>query len=459
MPLRASSYGYWSGTPAFVLVATGVVIGLGNIWRLPALAADYGGSAFLVTYLVFLLLVGLPLLISEWVIGRWMRGNVVWGFRHLAKTAKASRWWEALGWMALVSAALVLSYFTVVAGWSIGYIFRAASGSLAALNSSTAGETFYALAADAERSLAWHTIFMATVVMFVAHGLRQGLERASLLLVPAMFALVLGLMIYGLTRGESSVGLDAMFGFRPSALGLEGVLAALSQAFFTLSIGLAVMLTLGSYVPNNTRLIGPAVAVVLLDVLFAVMAGVMVYSLVPTDTVRSGALLLFEQLPLALAQADTPMGVPLALYTMLLLVGLTSALGLLEPVTLRVMERFNVSRVFSATSAALIIWFIGLLSLLSFNHLAELTPGGRTIAEWILALAGQLVMPLGALGLCVFISRVAPTSLMREAWGDSNAQGFRLWIWALRYPVRIGLIILMIDATGLIDYLMAFWSR
>lgn len=456
--MRASSYGYWSSTPAFVLVATGVVVGLGNIWRLPALAAEYGGSAFLLLYVVLLLLVGMPLLISEWVIGRWMRSNVVWGFRHLAKTAKASRWWEGLGWMALVSAALVLSYFTVVAGWSMGYIFRAASGSLSELNAGNAGDTFYALAADAERSLAWHTIFMATVVMIVAHGVHMGLERASRLLVPTMFALLLGLLLYGLWHGETSVGIDAMFGFRPGSLGINGVFAALSQAFFTLSIGLAVMLTLGGYLPNTTRVVWPAVAVLVFDVLFAVLAGVMIYSLVPTDEVKSGALLLFEQLPLALALSDTPIGVPLALYAMLLLVGLTSALGLLEPVTLRVMERFNVSRVFSTTSAALIIWFVGLLSLLSFNHLADLTPGGRTIAEWILALAGQVVMPLGALGLCVFISRIAPTSMMREAWGDSEATGFRIWIWALRYPVRIALILLIIDATGLIDHLVAFWA-
>ena len=458
MPLRASSYGYWSSTPAFVLVSTGVVVGLGNIWRLPALAAEYGGSAFLLVYVALLLLIGLPLLVSEWVIGRWMRSNVVWGFRHLAKTAKASRGWEALGWMALVSAALVLSYFTVVAGWSIGYIFRAASGSLAELTPNTARETFFALAADAERSLAWHTVFMATVVMVVAHGIHMGLERASRLLVPTMFVLLLGLLGYGLHQGEASVGLDAMFGFRLDALGISGLFAALSQAFFTLSIGLAVMLTLGSYLPHDTRVVWPAVTVILLDVAFAVLAGVMIYALVPTDTVNSGALLLFEQLPTALAAAETPIAVPLALYTMLLVVGLTSALGLLEPVTLRVMERFNVSRVFSTTSAALIIWFVGFLSLLSFNHLADLTPGGRTIAEWILALAGQVVMPLGALGLCVFISRIAPTSLMREAWGDSGAQGFRLWIWSLRYPVRIALILLMIDATGLIDRLLEFWA-
>lgn len=441
-----------------MLVATGVVVGLGNIWRLPALTAEYGGSAFLAVYLLFLLLVGLPLLISEWVIGRWMRSNVVWGFRHLAKTAKANRWWELLGWMALVSAALVLSYFTVVAGWSIGYIFRAASGSLATLTETSASESFLALAADAERSLAWHTIFMATVVMIVAHGIHMGLERAARLLVPAMFVLLFGLLVYALVRGETSVGLDAMLGFRPAQLGIDGVFAALSQAFFTLSVGLGVMIALGGYLPHATRTTWPAVMVLLLDVLFAVLAGVMIYALVPTDDVKSGALLLFQQLPLALADADTPMAVPLALYAMLLLVGLTSALGLLEPVTLRVMERFNVSRIFSTTSAALIIWFVGLLSLLSFNHLADFTPGGRTVAEWILALAGQVVMPLGALGLCIFISRIAPTSLMREAWGDSGASGFRLWIWALRYPVRIGLILLVIDATGLIDRLLAFWA-
>lgn len=458
MPLRASSYGYWSGTLPFVLACAGVAIGLGNLWRLPALAAEFGGSAFLIVYAVFLLLMAMPLLLAEFALGRWMRSNVIWGFRHLAQTAKAHRAWEALGWMALLSAAMVLSYFCVVAGWSLAYLIRAATGALANLDPITANATFVNLAADPERSLAWHTIFVVVVTILVSHGVRAGLERTARLSLPIILLLLGSILLAATLQGKGPAGLVAMLGFRPGDLGLAGAMAALSQAFFTLSVGMGVMLAYGGYLRAEVQLVPAAASVLLLDLLVSLGGGIAIYALVQGGAVQAGALLLFEQLPLALASSGHTIALPLALYALITLIALTTAVGLIEPICLRFMERFGMSRVFAATSAGLIIWFLGLASLLSFNALQGLTPGGRTVAEWILAIAGQVLMPLMALGLCVFISRVAPRSLMREAWGGGSDSLFAVWLWCLRYPVRIGLIVLLVDSTGLIDTVLAFWG-
>lgn len=458
MPLRASSYGYWSGTLSFVLASAGVAIGLGNLWRLPALAVEHGGSAFLVLYVVFLLVVGMPLLLAEWTLGRWMRSNIVWGFRHLAQTAKAHRAWVVLGWMALASAAMVLSYFCVVAGWSLGYLIRAAGGGLGDLVPATANATFVGLAADAERSLAWHTIFVVAITILASHGVRNGLEGTARVAVPAVVALLAGLVAFGALRGGAGAGVAAMLEFRPGDLGTDAVLAALSQAFFTLSVGMGVMLAYGGYLKSGVGLAPAALGVIGLDLAVSIAGGVAIYALVQGGGVQAGALLLFEQLPLALAGPGHSVVAVLALYLLVVLIALTTAVGLMEPMCLRLMERFGMSRVFAATSVGLIIWFLGLASLLSFNLLQDLAPGGRTVAEWILSLAGQLLMPLMALGLCVFVSRVAPRSLMREAWGGGNDSLFAAWLWCLRYPVRVGLIVLLIDSTGLIDTILAFWG-
>ncbi len=421
MPLRSSPYGYWGSPGSFVLAVLGIVVGLGNLWRLPSLIADNGGSAYLLVYLISLCGLAAPLLINEWVLGRWMRSNMVWGLRHLSRAGQVGRGWQLLGWTALLAAALVLSYYAVIAGWTLAYAIRAGAGVFASIESDAVRAQFLALAGDPERSLAWHTIFMVFVTLVVAHGPRLGLQRAASLLVPTAFALAVGLLFYASGTGHLGTGL----------------LSAISQSFYTLSLGAGVMLAYGVFLPDDTPILRCAGAVLLGDLLFTLVGGAALFAVV-------------------LASGDAPR----AGVAMLALLTLTSAIGLLEPIVLRLMERYGLSRVYAATASGMLIWLFGLLTILSFNVLAEIAPGSRTLAEWLLDLTGRLLVPLTTLGLCIYVGRLLPRSLVAELWGtEPSNRVFQAWYWMMRYPARIGIIIVLIDALGVGQRLVQLWAE
>ncbi|WP_348672383.1 sodium-dependent transporter [uncultured Abyssibacter sp.] len=460
MPLRSSPYGYWSSPSRFVLAVLGIVIGLGNLWRLPALVADHGGSAFLVIYLISLFGMASPLLINEWLLGRWMRSNIVWGIQHLSRVGNVARGWQFFGWTALIAAGLVLSYYAVIAGWTLAYAIRAGAGVFADAQASAIRGQFLALAGDPERSLAWHTIFMVIVTIIVAHGPRVGLERAASLLVPTAMALVVVLFLLAASTGHLDEAAGQLLGFRPGELGLTGVLSAISQSFYTLSLGVGVMMAYGVFMPANAPVVRSACAVLIGDTVFMLVGGMAIYAMVLAagETPRSGVPLLFQQVP----QAFGELGVvsTLAVFVLLAILTLTSAIGLLEPIVLRGMERFGITRVFAATACGMLIWLVGLMTILSFNVLAELAPGGRTIAEWLLTLTGSVLFPLTTLGLCIYVSRMLPKALVADLWGaELTDRRYRIWHWMMRYPARIGIIIVLIDALGIGQRLVSLWTQ
>src|SRR6185295_9312032 len=179
MAIRESSYGYWGSNRGFLWVAGGAAIGMGNIARLPYLAGEYGGIIFLLAYVLFLAIVSWPLLVAEWMVGRWTREDLILGLGRLTEAAKVSRLWVLIGALSLIAAVLVLSYYSVIAGWSAAYALRAAGGALQHLDREGVQKTFLDLAQDPERSLAWHTIFMVTACIVVAGGVRDGIERTA----------------------------------------------------------------------------------------------------------------------------------------------------------------------------------------------------------------------------------------------------------------------------------------
>lgn len=457
MPQRASPYGHWASSTHFVLAAAGIVVGLGNVWRLPQSMAEHGGLAFLLVYALCLAGVTAPLMANEWLLGRWMRSNLVWGVRHLSRTGELSRAWEYVGWVALVGAALVLSYYAVIAGWTMAYAVRAAAGMLSAPDPANAQAAFLNLAGDAERSLAWHTIFMVMVVIVVSYG-RLGLQRAALLLLPVA-AVLLGVVVaYAWFDGTLAVAIATLLGFRPGDLGLAGLVAALSQAFYTLSLGVGVHVAYGTYLKSGAPVWRMASAVLAIDLVMALLAGLGVYGLLKGAGLdaAAGVPLLFRQVAAALA--DVSPLVALAFFLALALLTLTSAIALLEPLTQRGMERFRVTRIQAAAGAGMLVWFAGLITLLSFNVLADATAFGMTPAQWLLQLTGRLLIPFAALGLCIYTGRMLPRALAAELLGtEPSDRGFRTWYWLMRYPARVGIIIVLIDALGVVQSLSGVW--
>lgn len=460
MAIRESSYGYWSSSRGFLWVAAGAAIGVGNIARLPYLAGEYGGVVFLAAYFLFLLLVAWPLLVGEWIIGRWTREDLISGLGRLTEAAKVARAWMLIGALSLIAAVLILSYFSVIAGWSIAYLFRAAGGALEQLDAASVQQTFFALAQDPERSLAWHTIFMVSACVMVANGVRQGIERAASYLVPAALLLMGGVFIYAYTAGDTQAAIHHVLTPDWSRFGWRGALEALHQAFFTMALGLGAMVAYGSYLPSQAPLLRLAAGVVVVDTLFSLIAGGALYAMIFAAGLdpAPGLTLLFQVFPLALSQGVISNGVATVVYSVMLMITLAAAAALMEPAVRYLMERMRITRVSAAMSCGIVIWFIGLGTLLSFNVLQNAELLDRNFFDWLQWLTGRLLLPLVSLLLCVFLSRLVPGDLLDEMWGDSPARLRSVWQWLMRFPVRLALIALLLYSTGIIDLLVNLWS-
>lgn len=460
MNIRESSYGYWTSSRTFLWVAAGATLGIGNVARLPYLMGEHGGVIFLAFYLLCLAVLGLPLMATEWLLGRWMRDDMINGLRRLADAAGASRRWVIIGWLSLLGAVLILSYYSVIAGWSLAYAVRAAGGLLNGITPETARETFLGLARDPERGLSWHTLFMVMVCVVVAHGFRDGIERAALRLLPAAFIFAIALCVYALAIGSTGPALRFLLTPDWGKFGWRGALEALHQAFFTLSLGIGAMLSLGSYLPARAPLLRLAFAVTTMDMVFSLLAGLAVFGLLFSANVppASGVALLFEALPSAIPDGLSGVLVALLFYSMLFIVALTAATTLLEPVTRYLMDRFRTTRVFAATSSALLIWFLGLGTLLSFSVIADVTLLGRNFFGWMQWLTANCFAPICALLLCIFGARILPESFSRIAFGDREQWLYGSWRALLRYPARVALLVILVYSTGLLDWLAELWS-
>ena len=459
MAIRESSYGYWSSHRGFLFVAAGAAIGIGNIARLPYLAGENGGLLFLLAYFFFLAVVSWPLLVAEWMIGRWTREDLILGLGRMTETAKVSRAWMLIGGLSLVAAVLILSYYSVIAGWSVAYAFRAAGGGLRELDAAGVQRVFFTLAQDPERSLAWHTIFMVVVCLVVAAGVRQGIERAANYLVPAAFVFTLAVALYAYTRGDTQAALHHMLSPDWSRFGWRGAIEALHQAFFTMALGLGAMVAYGSYLPADAPVLRMAAAVVVLDTVFSLLAGGALYALIFAAGLdpAPGITLLFQVFPLALSQGVNE-GAATAIYLVMFMITLAAAAALMEPAVRYLVERLRVTRVSAAISCGILIWFLGLGTLLSFNIMQSVEIFGLNFFDSLQWLTGRMLLPLGGLLLCVFVSRFLPDELLGEMWGTSAPRTLKVWKWMLRFPARIALIVLLVYCVGLLDFLVELWS-
>jgi NSS family neurotransmitter:Na+ symporter len=456
--IRESSYGYWSSTRAFMWVASSAAIGIGNAARLPYLMGEHGGVIYLVAYLAALLVMGLPLLVMEWSLGRWIRNDVVAGFRELAAASKANRYWALIGAVALAGAVTILSYYSVIAGWSMAYAFRAATGMFLGMNAEQASTVFLDLAQDAERGLSWHTIFMVVACVIVAHGYREGIERAALRLTPAAFAIALILCVYALARGNTTAALSFLLTPVWSHFGWRGALEAVNQAFFTLSLGIGSMLALGSYLPASAPLKRLALSVIVVDTTFSLLTGLAVFAIIFNAGLEpaGGLALIFQVFPRAAAADWLGVVITVLLFVMLFLITMASAIALLEPMTRYLMDRMRWTRMLSAVTSSIVIWYLGLGTLLSFGALSEFHLLGRNFFEWMQFLTTSLFAPGCALMMCVFVARVMPRELSHAAYGERSL--YPVWLWFLRFPTRIGLIAVMLYGVGFFDWLARLWS-
>jgi len=448
----------WSSQSAFVLAAAGAAVGLGNFWRFPHLVHEHGGGAFLVIFLVCLLVVGWPLLIAETAFGRRTRRNPVDALDELARTEGRSPNWRFVGGLGLITGFVILSYYGVVAGWVLAYAVRSAVGVFDRVTEDGAGYIFSELLADPERLLAWHSVFLGFTAVVVMRGVRRGVEQAVRVLMPLLFFLLMILVAYAATRDGFQTAVRELF--MPVWADVDGssFLAALGQAFFTLGVGTGSLLIYGSYLPKGTSLIRPCASVLAIDFLVGILIGLVIYTVVVDQDLESvqGPRLLFETLPVAFGQVPGGRWLLSALWLVLACAAWTSAIALTEPLVAWVQQRWGVRR----PSAGVLVlggaWLLGDISVVSLNLWSDISVFGMSWFRFFDQLAANTMLPLSGLLIAVFGAWILSRDMTRLELGLGRP-GFAVWWFTLRYLTTGLMIVVLLDCSGALSYLKRFF--
>ncbi len=448
---RKSLHGHWSSKMAFILAVTGSAVGLGNVWKFPYVAGENGGGAFVLVYLACVILIGLPVMMSEILIGRRGRRNPVATMALLGEEEGSSRQWRWLGVLGVVAGILILSYYSVIAGWTLYYIVQSAGGAFQNATAADVGAVFDNFVGSWQAVLLCHTLFMALTVFVVARGVERGLEQAVRFMVPALLTLMVVLLGYAITSGSFAEGLAFMFTPDFSKLTWDSVLAAMGQAFFTLSIGMGAIMAYGAYLPEETSITGASGAVVTADTSIAILAGLVIFPLVFANGLNpgEGPGLVFQTLPLALGQMPAGAFFSTLFFVLLSFAAWTSALGLMEPAVAWLVEHYDRTRAQAAMIIGGLIWFLGIGSVLSFNALSGFTFLNGTIFDNVDFLTSNVMLPLGGLIIAVFAGWImCRNSTADELGGAGNM--YKLWRVLTRYVAPVGILFVLLKAVGLL---------
>lgn len=439
-----------------ILATVGCAVGLGNIWRFPYMLGSNGGAAFLLVYLLCILLLGLPVMITEFFIGRHTNRNAAGAFKELAPGTK----WSLIGYNGVLAAFLILGFYSVVAGWTLEYILQAFSGSLSDKTATDFATDFNNFSTGLIRPIIWTVTFIVLTHVIIISGVKSGIERASKIMMPLLFLFLLILAIRSVTLPNASEGLTFLFQPDFSKINSSVILSAMGQAFFSLSIGMGCLITYASYFKKETNLQTTALQVTILDTLVALLAGIMIFPAVFSFgiTPTAGPELVFITLPNVFAQL--PMGsVWSAIFFILLaLAALTSTISMHEVATAYVHEEHKMSRNKAAwvVSAGAII--LGVLSSLSFGVLKDFTIGGMIFFDFLDYLTAKIMLPLGGMLICIFAgTRVERKVIKAELTNEGTIPFyfFNTYAFFMKYvaPIAIGLIFL--HELGLIDQIIA----
>ena len=438
----------WGHKGTFVLAATGSAVGLGNIWMFPYIAGENGGGAFVLMYLVFIALIGVPVMVAEVLLGRHGRANPIDSVRKLARQSDASQAWTLIGWSGVVAAFLILSFYSVVAGWALEYVKTAAVGGFAGWEGASASSAFDALLANPGRLIIWQSLFMGLTVLVVAMGVIRGLETAVRLLMPLLFVLLLLLLVYAAIAGDFAQGLSFMFGFQWRDLSWEAAGVALGHAFFTLSLAMGAIMAYGSYMPGKASIGRMVLTVAVLDTLVALVAGLAMFPIVfatPGVDPGAGPGLMFISLPVAFGSMPLGALFGVAFFVLVSLAAWSSSISLLEPCVAYVTERFGLGRGLANFCVAGAAWVLGLGSVLSFNHWADMSwLFGMTVFDFLDFVTRRLLLPLGGLMMAVFVGWFAHRDLLQHELRMASDGSFALWLWLLKYLCPLALLVILV---------------
>jgi len=415
----------WSSGITFMLAAVGAAVGLGNIWKFPYIAGVSGGGAFVLVYIVCVVFVAIPILISELLIGRCGRGSPPVAMRKVAESAGRS-------------SHLIATYYSVIAGWTLVYIFKAADGFGGAAAVDVA-QQFDELLASPDTLILWHTVFMCLALIIVGRGLRNGIEQVVKFLMPALFTMLVVMIGYAAVAGDFIAGFNFLFSVDFSKITGEVV---------------GLMMVYGAYVPKEVSLTRSALIIAGADTAIALLAGLMIFPIVfgygldPAE----GPGLIFKTLPTAFAGMPGGVVFGAVFFILLAFAAITSIIAIIEPIVAYAEDRWQMPRKVGCVVFGFLGWLIGVASALSFNVWSDVTPldmfavfEGKTIFDLIDYFTANIMMPLGAILISLFVGwRMQPEVLERELDFGSPVL-FRIWVWMIRVVAPIAILGILIS--------------
>jgi NSS family neurotransmitter:Na+ symporter len=450
MQERTSIHGQWSSRFVFILAVTGSAVGLGNFWRFPYIAGENGGGAFVLVYLACVCVIALPIMMSEILLGRRGRRNPITTMQLLGEEEAGQPGWRFVGFVGMLAGILILSYYSVIAGWSFAYAIKAATGAFVGIDAERVAELFRRHTGSWIVLGVWHTLFMAMTVAVVARGVERGLERAVQVIMPALLVLVLLLLGSALESGSFVRG--AAFLLRPdfSALTPSGALVALGHALFSLSLGMGVLMAYGAYLPQDTPIASTSVIVAAADTALGLLAGLAVFPIVFAHGLNpaEGPGLAFQTLPLAFG--EMPGGVFAASAFFFLLTGAawTSAIGLLEPAVAWLTETRGMSRPAAALGVGTAVWLLGFLTVFSFNVLRDLRVWRGTLYANIDFVATNLLLPVSGISIAFFAGWIMCRNSSAQELDTASGPRYAWWRFLTRYVAPVGVALLLVNAAA-----------
>lgn len=439
----------WSSRFGFILATTGAAVGLGNIWKFPYMAGDNGGSAFVLVYLICVVLIGLPVMLSEMLIGRRARQNPVNAIKALAEQNQKSSHWQLLGWLGSLTLLLVLSFYSVVAGWTIAYLVKAWGGVFNGLSAGQIDHVWGNFLAHPGPLLVYHALFMFLTLWIVARGVEQGLERASRVMMPLLFVILLLLDGYGTSTGGFESAVKFLFEPDFSKITTSVIISAMGHAFFTLAVGAGCMLVYASYLSKNVKLGSAVLTIASLDVLVAILAGLAIFPIIFAYhlTPQGGPGLMFQVLPIAFAKMGGGSFFGGLFFLLLLFAAWTSSISLAEPLVILLTQRYQFSRLKAAIIVGVVAWLLGLASLLSFNVWSSVKLFGRwDIFTSITDLTTNIMLPIGGLLFVIFAGWVLPKAVSRDELSFVRHSVYKGWLIATRFIAPLGILAILIAA-------------
>ncbi|HAM11420.1 MAG TPA: sodium-dependent transporter, partial [Bacteroidales bacterium] len=436
---------HFSSRFAVIAAVAGSAIGLGNIWRFPYVAGENGGGAFLIIYLLFVLAIGIPVMTSEFIIGRAGQKNPYGSFRKLAP----GKPWYLIGLMGVAAAFMILAFYTTVSGWTLEYFYQTLTGSLAGKSDSELTMMFDDFLMGSFRPVIWFIVFMGFTAFIILSGVKKGIERYTKMLMPVLFLLLIALCIRSVTLDGAGEGLSFLFSPDFSKITPKVILEALGQAFFSLSIGMGTLITYGSYISKSEDLGFSALSVGIADTLVAVIAGVAIFPAVFAlgGSPASGTGLVFIVLPGVFQKMPFGEIFQLLFFLLLSVAALTSTISVLEVIVAYLVEELSMTRKKATIAATLMVSVLGIVTVLSMGSLRSFLIFGKNIFGLLEFLTSNVMLPLGGLFIVIFIGwffspQLTKAELTNE--GRLKAGYFPVYMFIVRFvaPLAIAMVFL-----------------